>query len=87
MDRDEGGLWSSMTYGGRIRQEKWRSAAATGEVIGTCRDCGGWMIPDDPTYNDEAPLVWFTARCLDCGHEVASPEGRLSRPLKRGHCG
>jgi len=83
---DTDGLWSSMTYGGHIRDDRWKRAAATGEVVGTCFVCGGYLIPDDPGWARASVIQWFVARCLDCGHEVAAPGGRLN-VRKRGRYG
>jgi len=81
----DGGLWSEMTYAGAIRRDKWARAIATGEVIGTCRVCGGFLVPNDPGWPEASTIDWYIASCLDCGHEVAAPGGRIL--MKRGSYG
>lgn len=83
-DVQHGGLYSAMTHAGFIRDDRWKRAAGTGEVIGTCRECGGYLVPDDPPVVETAPVQWFTARCLDCQHEVAAPGGRVAPAPGRG---
>jgi len=83
-DVQHGGFYSAMTHGGFVRHDRWKRAIATGEVIGTCRACGGYLVPDDPPVVDTNPVQWFTARCLDCGHEVAAPGGRVAPAPGRG---
>jgi hypothetical protein len=79
-----GGLYTAMTYSGFVRADRWKHATATGEVIGTCRECGGYLIPDDVGWTELSPMQWFTASCLDCGHEVAAPGGRVLKHRERG---
>lgn len=86
-DVKHGGLWSAMVFSGMIRVERWHRAVEIGEVIGQCRVCGGYLIPDDIGADDGAPVDWFTASCLDCGHEVASPGGRTLKHRERGRSG
>ena len=64
--KDPGGLWSAMTYAGHIRADAWDRAVATGEVIGVCRNCGEYLVPDDIGWVDDSLIRWFTARCLGC---------------------
>lgn len=78
------GLWDTVVNCGKIRPDLWRKAKATREVIGTCRHCGGYLAPDDPKDFGTETMRWFVARCLDCGHEVASPAGRLAKRPVRG---
>ncbi len=73
------GLWQSVVAGGEIKRDAWRNAAASGEIVGTCRNCGGYVVPDDPSEYNDIPLQWYVARCLECGGEVAAPGGRVGR--------
>lgn len=89
-DPSQSGLWAALVSGGVIRNGAWENAAATGEVVGNCRACGSYLVPDDPpSYGERPALPWFVARCLDCGREVASPGGRVlrrsGRLSERGH--
>lgn len=81
------GLYAEMIHGGMIRQDRWEQAKATGEVIGSCRECGGFLVPDDFGWEDESPILWFTARCIECGKEVAAPGGRTLKHRERGRSG
>lgn len=71
------GLWQSVAHSGQIKTGAWGDAAAAGGVIGTCRSCGGYLVPDDPYRYGDTPLEWYIARCLECGHECAAPGGRV----------
>lgn len=64
---------------------RFRRALATGEVIGTCRVswCEGWMIAIPEPDKAATPIEWFTARCAECGAEVAAPGGRMLRRSSR----
>lgn len=78
------GLWGAVIKDGGLNRHAWANAAASGDIVGTCRACGGYVVPDTPpTYGEEQTVEWFLARCLSCGHEIASPGGRLSR--RSGH--
>jgi hypothetical protein len=61
-----------------IDPDRWRAAAAAGDLIGECRlrGCGGYMVPDDPPPEPGSPTE-FTARCLVCRREVVAPGGRV----------
>jgi hypothetical protein len=84
---EHGGLWTAMTYAGHIRYDAWERAVATGEVIGNCRLCGGYLVPDDFGWAEESHIRWFTARCLDCGHEWSAPDGKVLKHRERGRDG
>jgi hypothetical protein len=72
------GLWSAVVTDGAVNRAAWARAAAAGDIVGTCRRCGDYVTPDPPpAYGDEQPVEWFIVRCLACGHEAASPGGRL----------
>lgn len=75
------GLWQRVVLGGAVNPAGWAQAEESAEVIGTCRraDCGGYLVVDSPLPYGPTALAWYCARCLKCGHEVASPGGRLLR--------
>jgi hypothetical protein len=59
--------------------EHWENAAATKQPVGTCkRNCAGVLLPVDEELVDG--VLWLTARCTHCGHEVYLPDGRRARP-------
>ncbi len=68
---------------GSINRSAWSRAGASGEIVGTCRACDGYMAVDDPPAYDEPALEWFIARCLSCEQEAASPGGRTLRKSGR----
>lgn len=78
------GLFSSIVSDGRIRVGPWRSAAASGGFVGTCRSCGGFMVPDALPDEQETRIEWYVARCLTCEQECAAPDGRVSSRTARG---
>lgn len=86
-DKSEGGLWSAIAGMGLIRPDRWDHAAATGEVIGICSACGGYLVPDDLGWPEYSTIEWFNARCLDCGKECAAPNGHLLKHRERGGYG
>ena len=80
------GLYAALVaQSGGIRQlrvAEWQHATEDGTCVGTCRVCGGLLIPDTPPrYRGDPPLRWYVARCLSCAQEFASPDGRLGRRL------
>lgn len=58
-------------------------AADAGEFIGSC-SCGSYLYLDvgapQRGYNGLGPL-WVQLVCRACGHEIACPDGRLTRRL------
>ena len=61
-------------------------ARSQGEVVGTCRDCGGDLIVEktqDPQTSGSS-IQWTDFLCTDCGKETASPDlRRLHRSSAR----
>lgn len=79
-----GGLWRSVTQAdGSINPGAWTKAEENGEVVGVCRPCGGFLVVAVYPYRDDDALTWRIARCLACGHECASPNGRVLRKSGR----
>lgn len=80
-DPRSAGLWRSVAGPDGINFAAWQRAEEAGDIIGTCRACGGFIVSDSPPpYIDDAVSVtWLYARCLTCQHEVASPGGRVLR--------
>ncbi len=57
-----------------IDQGAINKARSQGEVVGTCRDCGGELMvmpTQDPVHSD---IAWTDFRCENCGKETASPD-------------
>jgi hypothetical protein len=82
---------------GTILLSAWLRACNNGESVGTCRECGGDLVPDRPVGRADGgstpdyPMV--CANVPACGKEVVAPRGRTSRwngerakrrPLGRG---
>ena len=61
----------------------WNREGEGKGVVGTCREpkCGG-LLQAMPTHED-GTRAWYGAACLDCGHEVWAPAGRLLRRSSR----
>lgn len=80
------GLWATVVGPtGFIKSEAWARAAECGEPVGTCRACGGYVVPDTPpAHADDARVIWYVVRCVSCGHEAASPGGRILRRRQHG---
>lgn len=56
------GLWRSVVQSdGRIDHQKWMLAIASGQFVGTCRRCGGYLIPATP--DDRAGRRDYEASC------------------------
>lgn len=93
----KGGLWARVKdpAGYWVDESAWNRARAERSPVGTCRECGIGELYPDPTppehhqAGDESHLVWLSATCCGCGHQVALPNGkilkhsaaRLRRPL------
>lgn len=73
------GLFPSVTRGSTVNVDAWRSAERTAGVIGTCRLCGAYLVPDRTRDGEHSRIEWFVARCLGCEQECAAPGGRLLR--------
>lgn len=68
---------------GRIDHRAWVHAAAVGEHVGTCRNCGSYLVADPPVT--VRAITWYTAVCVNrpCGHIVAAPNGEIVRRSSR----
>jgi len=75
--RPDAGLWRHVAVNGALNVAKLTNAEAAGEVVGVCRVCGGHLVVDNPPPDGQVAIVWYVMRCLGCGHEIASPNGRL----------
>lgn len=56
-------------------------ARSQGEIVGTCRDCGGNLMvrPSQDPMHSGSSIAWTDFLCQGCGKETASPD------LKRLH--
>lgn len=67
-----------------IHSGEWNRLAERGGIVGTCRrpKCGG-LMKGLPTHQ-EGKLTWYSAECLNCGAEIAAPDGKtLQRSTRR----
>lgn len=67
----------------------WGRAVERKDIVGSCRqpNCGGLLqpLPTHQAINGDTEIPWYGAECLNCGHEVWSPDGRtLVRSSRRG---
>lgn len=60
---------------GVIVREAWAAAVAGYQTVGICDACREPLRPESP--RKERHITWYSARCVGCGHEVSSPNGRL----------
>lgn len=68
-----------------INEPAWHRANNRRELVGACRQpkCGGLLQPQDT--HESNGITWYSAACLNCGHEVVSPNGRVLRRSSRRH--
>lgn len=62
---------------GQILHGRWMRAAASGEIVGSCRKfkCNGHLVAERP--EEVGRTTWYEARCIkEDRHRVASPGGR-----------
>lgn len=78
----ETGLGWTFTQGDTINVGQWNRARAERGIVGSCRLCGGHLVPQE-TEPRIVALEWFEARCILCGHEIAAPGGRVLRRSSR----
>lgn len=83
-DPSRHGLWPRFVTkddesptGARVDTRAWNSAVEDGRYVGDCRFCGAHMRPQ-PTETHNR-VVWYTATCVNCGKEIAAPNGDLAR--------
>jgi hypothetical protein len=58
----------------------WNRARADRSYVGTCRMCGGYLIPEPSDAYPESPdtaIVWYGAVCRACGREFVAPDGKV----------
>lgn len=78
------GLWAFVVTGGRVDDSVWRRASANSEIVGVCRECGGYVMPaDPPDYGEKTAIRFYVARCGECGREIVAPGGRVLRGSAR----
>jgi len=60
-----------------INTPAWHHANDSRDIIGSCRQpkCGGLLQAIDT--HTENKITWYAAECLNCGHEVTAPNGRV----------
>lgn len=76
----DAGLWSRYVHNGQVDHAAWLRARAEGQFVGTCRQCGDYLVPDAP--HDHAGRTDYTARCRRgdaCRYELTAPGGRVLR--------
>lgn len=60
---------------------QWNRARAEQTFVGTCRECGGYLVPEPtdvfPPSPDDVCSEWLAARCVTCEHEWVSPDGKV----------
>lgn len=56
------GLWNRYIDGDRINHAAWLRACASHEFVGTCRQCGSHLAPEQPVEN--AGRTDYTAHCI-----------------------
>lgn len=66
-----------------IHSVEWNRLAERGGIVGNCRQpkCGG-LLKALPTHED-GKRTWYGAECLNCGHEIAAPDGKVLRRSSR----
>jgi len=81
-----GGIWAGVmsATGYWVSDTAWHRARAERRAVGTCRACGVGNLMPDPTppahhTGDESLMVWLSATCSGCGHQVALPNGKTFR--------
>lgn len=78
------GLFRSMTVygeaaggGALLNSRAWNHAAEQHQPVGDCRICG-YPVVGLPTQT-VGRVIWYTAECTNCRHEIASPNGEILR--------
>lgn len=70
-----------------LHVEDWRRAVNGKEIVGSCRQggCGGFLkaVDTQQSGSEASRIDWYGAECLNCGHEVTAPNGRVLRRSSR----
>jgi len=78
-----GGIWPRYLLPGTraINAAPWMHALAVGDLVGTCRKCGGYLKPGQPYRVDR--VDWYPAICktVGCRWEMAAAG---PKPKKKG---
>jgi hypothetical protein len=71
-DRRIAGFWATVRVGATVEidDQAWLDALRKGELVGTCRTCGGYLIPG-MSYTVGA-TKWYPGTCRDCRYETAA---------------
>jgi hypothetical protein len=75
------GLWQRVTTRDGVDAASWEQARRERGYVGTCRVCGGYLVPRPPYWVGH--VEWYEAQCLACGREVVAPGGRRLRRSSR----
>lgn len=83
-DRRVAGFWATVRIGAtrEIDDQAWTNALVKGELVGTCRQCGGYLRPQQPYTT--GVTKWYPASCSSCRYETA---GHGPRPAKKKNGG
>lgn len=84
-----GGIWRTylLVDSTAVNAAPWAHAVATGQLVGTCRECGGYLAPGKPYQVGR--VAWYPAECVGatpagtgCGAELATagPRPRAKPP-------
>ncbi len=62
---------------------QFNRARAERKFVGTCRECGGHLVPLDTLPTGSSHIEWSEASCVLCHKEYASPWGKTLRRSSR----
>lgn len=79
----EGGLWRRYLDGDGINHAAWMRARACGAFVGTCRRCGGYLVPQRPDQRADRTDYEADCRNTRCGYVLVAPGGRVARGSTR----
>ena len=77
----DAGVFGRFVAGDHVDSGQWNRARAAGEIVGVCRVCGGYLKALG--VYQVGRVEWYEARCIDCGHEITAPGGRVLRRSAR----
>lgn len=79
-DAHDAGLYRALVTDGHINHPAWLRAHAEHRFVGTCRQCGDYLIPDQP-HEHPGGRIDYTAACRNesCRWEMSAPGGRVMR--------